>query len=186
MVQIEEGEDILQIADRVERRLRSSREVTEKTQDFTILTPEQLLESFGTILNIITSFLGGIAAISLVVGGIGIANTMYTSVLERRKEIGVMKAIGAKNSDITSIFLIESGVLGLIGGLIGVILGILAGKIIEFIAINQLGTNLLTIATPTWLIVTCLAFAFLAGAISGTLPAIQASKIKPTEALRYE
>jgi len=186
MVQVEGHDKIEEVSERVERKLRSSRDVTEKTQDFTILLPEQILESFGTVLAIITGFLGGIAAISLIVGGIGIANTMYTSVLERTKEIGVMKAVGAKNSDITTIFLIESGLLGLIGGAIGVILGIAAGKLIEYIAVNQLATNLLTIATPAWLIVACLAFAFLAGAISGTLPAMRAAKIKPTEALRYE
>lgn len=186
VVQVESGEDIKEVAERTERKLRSSRDVTEKTQDFIILTPEELLESFGTVLNIITGFLLGVAGISLIVGGIGIANTMYTSVVERRKEIGVMKAVGAKNSDITLIFLIESGLLGLVGGIIGVILGIAIGKTIEYIAINQLGTTLLAVSFPVWLIVGCLAFAFLAGAISGTLPAIQAAKIKPTEALRYE
>lgn len=186
VVQVESGEDVQEVAEKTEKKLRSSRDVTEKTQDFTILTPEELLESFGTILNIITGFLLGVAGISLIVGGIGIANTMYTSVVERRKEIGVMKAVGAKNSDIILIFLIESGLLGLVGGIIGVILGIAIGKGIEYIAINQLGTTLLAVSFPVWLIVGCLAFAFLAGALSGTLPAMQASRVKPTEALRYE
>ncbi|OIO80330.1 hypothetical protein AUJ84_03750 [Candidatus Pacearchaeota archaeon CG1_02_32_132] len=186
VVQVESGEDISVVAARVEKKLRTSRDVAEKTQDFTILTPEELLASIGTILNIITGFLLGIASLSLIVGGIGIANTMYTSVVERRKEIGVMKAVGAKNSDITLIFLIESGLLGLVGGIMGVILGIIIGKTIEYIAVNQLGTTLLAVAFPSWLIIGCLVFAFLAGAISGTLPAIQAARIKPTEALRYE
>ena len=87
MVQVNPNEDIIQIADRVEKKLRKSRGLTEDTQDFSILTPEEILESFKSILNIITAFLAGVAAISLVVGGIGIANTMYTSVLERTKEI---------------------------------------------------------------------------------------------------
>jgi len=144
------------------------------------------LGAFGTILNIITAFLAGIAAISLVVGGIGIMNTMYTSVLERTKEIGVMKAVGAKNSDVLWIFLIESGLIGLVGGLIGVLLGFGAAKLIEFIVVEQLNTNLLRAAAPPILIFGCLAFAFLVGAVSGVWPAWRATKIKIVDALRYE
>ncbi|MFH1607526.1 MAG: ABC transporter permease [archaeon] len=186
MVQTDEGEDINEVADRVEKKLRKSRDVTEDTQDFTILTPEELLESVQNILAIITSFLAGVAAISLLVGAIGIANTMYTSVLERTREIGVMKAIGAKNLDIMWIFLIESGLLGVVGASIGVILGYGIGKTIEYIAINQLNTTLLQIATPLWLILGCIGFGFVIGAVSGTLPAIQASKTNVVDALRYE
>jgi len=186
LVQINEGEDISEVADKVEKRLRKARGVTEKTQDFDISTPEELLESFGIILNIITIFLAGVAAISLFVGGIGIANTMYTSVLERTREIGIMKAIGAQNKDILIIFLIESGLLGLVGGGIGVLLGYGASKTIEYIAVTSLKTNLLQAATPAYLIIICLAFGFLIGAISGTLPALRASKTNVVDALRYE
>ncbi len=185
-IQTDSGSDLADVAARTEKRLRSFRGVTEKTQDFMILTPEELLNSFKTILNIVLIFLLGVAAISLVVGGIGIANTMYTSVLERYKEIGVMKAVGAKNSDIWLIFLIESGLLGLVGGIIGVLIGMGVSKAIEYIAINQVGTNLLRAAFPLYLIIGCLAFAFLIGAVSGTFPAWQASQIKPVRALRYE
>ena len=186
MVQIDEGEDIREVAERIEKDLRKSRGVNEDTQDFDLFTPDELLESFSTILAIITGFLGGVAGISLVVGAIGIANTMYTSVVERTREIGVMKAIGARNSDITWIFLIESGLLGLIGAMIGVILGYGFSKTLEIIAVNNLGTNLLQAAAPWYLIVGCLAFGFIVGAVSGTLPAIQASKTNVVEALRYE
>ena len=116
----------------------------------------------------------------------GIANTMYTSVLERTKEIGVMKAVGAENKDILMIFLIESGLLGLVGALIGIILGFGIGQGIEYIAVNQLNTNLLRVATPTWLIVGCLVFGFLIGAASGLFPARRASKVNVVDALRYE
>jgi putative ABC transport system permease protein len=184
--QIELGEDINQVADRVEKKLRNHRDVDEKTQDFTILTPEELLATFGDILNILTVFLLGIAAISMFVGGIGIANTMFTSVLERTKEIGVMKAIGARNSDILTIFLIEAGILGIVGGAIGVILGIGIVNFIVYIAVNIIETNLLQVATPSYLIIGSIAFSFLAGAISGIWPAWQATKIRPVEALRYE
>ncbi len=185
-IQIDSGAEINEVAARVEKRLRSFRDVTEKTQDFIILTPEELLRSFNNVLNIVLAFLLGVAAISLVVGGIGIANTMYTSVLERYKEIGVMKAVGAKNSDIWLIFLIESGMLGLVGGMIGVALGMAVSKTIEYIAVYQVGTNLLKAAMPPYLIIGCLLFAFLIGAVSGTFPAWQASQIKPVRALRYE
>ncbi len=185
-VQIDEGEDINLIAAQVEKKLRSSRNVNEKTQDFTILTPEELLATFGDILNLLTGFLLGVAAISLFVGAIGIANTMYTSVLERTNEIGVMKAIGAKNSDILTLFTIESGLLGLVGGAISVILGIAIAKLIEYIASSQLGASIFQVSFPWYLILGSLAFAFIIGSVSGILPAYQASKIRPVEALRYE
>ncbi len=185
-IQINQNENVKEVAQRVEKKLLRSRGLTEKTKDFNIMTPEEILASFGTVLNILTAFLLSIAAISLLVGGIGIANTMFTSVLERRKEIGVMKAIGAQNKDILSIFLIESGLLGIIGGILGVIMGIFISKTIEYIAVNQLGTTLLKASIPFYLVLGCLFFAFLIGAISGFWPAYQAIKIKPVEALRYE
>jgi putative ABC transport system permease protein len=160
--------------------------VTDKTIDFTILTPEELLATFGIILNIITAFLAGIAAISLLVGSIGIANTMYTSVLERTKEIGTMKAIGARNSDIMLIFLIEAGLLGAIGGVMGILLGMGISKLIEFIVLNILGSNLLKVQFNIYLIVGSFAFSFLIGAFSGLFPARQASRLNPVDALRYE
>ena len=186
VVQVEEQEKLKEIADSVERKLIKSRNVDEDTKDFSILTPEELLASFGTILTIITAFLTGIAAISLLVGAIGIANTVYTSVLERTKEIGVMKAVGAQNKDILLIFLIESGLLGLVGGIFGVLLGTAVSKTIEYIAINNLGTTLLRSVIPIYLIIGSLAFAFLVGAVSGIWPAWKATKVKPVEALRYE
>jgi putative ABC transport system permease protein len=186
VVQVEEGADVNEVAERVELKLRKARGVTEKTQDFSILTPEELLSSFQDILNIITAFLAGIAAISLIVGGIGIANTMYTSILERTREIGVMKAIGAQNKDVLMIFLIESGMLGLVGAIIGVCLGFGISKFIEYLARTSLNTTLLQAAAPAYLILGCLGFGFVIGALSGILPAIQASKTKVVDALRYE
>jgi len=186
VVQVDNEANLKSISERVKKRLTKARGLTEDTRDFTILTPEELLESFGAVLNIITGFLLGIAAISLLVGGIGIANTMYTSVLERTKEIGVMKAIGAQNKDILSIFLIESGMLGLAGGIIGVSLGYVISKSIEYIAITQLGTNLLRVVFPTYLVIGSLLFAFIIGAVSGLWPAWKATKVKPVDALRYE
>jgi len=186
VVQADAGSDVKEVAKRVELKLMDARGVTEKTKDFSVLTPEELLGSFQSILNIVTAFLAGIAAISLLVGGIGIANTMYTSVIERTKEIGTMKSIGAQNKDILLIFLIESGMLGFVGGVIGVLLGIGASNIISSIATNALGSDLLQAVAPLWLILGCLGFGFVVGALSGVLPARQASKTNVVDALRYE
>jgi len=186
IIQVKAGDNLEVVANATKKKLENFRGVTDKTIDFSISTPEELLKSVGTILNVITAFLLGVAGISLLVGAIGIANTMYTSVLERTKEIGTMKAIGAKNSDILWIFVIESGMLGIVGGVIGIIFGYIIGKIVEYVAAVSLGTNLLRIATPWYLIVGCLLFAFLIGAFSGFFPARNASKIKPADTLRYE
>ncbi len=184
--QIKLGEKINEVAERAERKLMKSRDVDEDTVDFTILTPEELLATFNNILNILTAFLVGIGAISVLVGGIGIANTMYTSVLERKKEIGTMKAIGAKNSDILLIFIIESGILGLIGGLIGIGVGIGIAKSIEYFVLVYLGSNIVRASMNPMIIFGCLVFAFVVGLVSGVLPSYQASKLKPVDTLRYE
>jgi len=186
MIQIKEGEDMTEVYDRVERKLMNFRDVDEKTSDFSVLTPEGIMDIFGAVLNRITGFLVLIGLISAIVGGIGIANTMYTSVLERRKEIGTMKAVGARNSDILSIFVIEAGILGLIGGLLGVIIGALIAKGIEYALTIELGVNLLRASLHPFLILGCLAFGFIVGIFSGLLPSYQASKLKPVDALRYE
>jgi putative ABC transport system permease protein len=186
MVQIESGYDLKEVAAATEKRLIQERGVTKKTADFQLQTPEELLSSFNTVLNIITGFLLGVAAISLIVGAIGIANTMFTSVLERTKEIGIMKAVGARNSAILSLFILESGLLGLIGGIIGVLFGYMTTKIIELIAQNALGSDLFKASSPYSLVIGCLLFAFLTGAISGAAPAYRATKVRPVEALRYE
>ena len=179
------SEDPAVVAENIKKALRRYRNVKEGEEDFTVQTTAELLDSFGVILDALTAIVIGIAGISLFVGGVGIMNTMYTAVLQRTNEIGVMKAIGAKNSHIMNIFLIESGMLGLIGGSIGVILGIGLSKIIEFIGKVFLGTPLLKAYFPWYLILGALAFAFLVGTLSGLLPARQAAKQSPVESLRY-
>lgn len=180
------GEDPAYVADKVERQLREFRGLKEGNEDFSIMTSQEMIEIFGDILNIIEVLLVGVAAISLVVGGIGIMNTMYTAVTERTNEIGIMKAIGARNEDVFTMFFIESGLLGMSGGLIGILIGYGFAKLVESIAIVQLKTTLLAAHFSITLIIGSLMFAFFVGAISGTLPAIQASKLQPVEALRYE
>ncbi|MBT4135700.1 ABC transporter permease [archaeon] len=185
-IEIKEGEDMAEVSGRVKKKLMSFRDVDEKTIDFSILTPDEIMETFGNIFNILIAFLLGIGAISMIVGGIGIANTMYTSVLERKKEIGTMKAVGARNEDILTIFVIESGILGLVGGGAGVIVGIGIAKGIEYGAKVVFGVDMLRASMNPWIIIGSLAFAFVVGVLSGFLPSYQASKLKPVDALRYE
>ena len=186
IVKADKGEDVAAVGDRIRRELRRARGEKEGEETFEVQTSEQLRESFGSILLIVQAVLIGIASISLFVGGIGIMNTMYTAVLERTKEIGIMKAVGAKNSDILSIFILESGMLGLIGGIIGISLGMGISKMVEIGATAALGTTLLKAYFPWYLILGALMFSFIVGALSGALPAVQASKLRPVDALRYE
>lgn len=127
-----------------------------------------------------------VAAISILVGGVGVMNTMYTSVLEKTKQIGIMKAVGAKNSHIMMIFLFESGLLGLVGGSFGVGLGLLLGKLAEYAIQESFGLGLMQIAVTPELIIGALVFSFGIGTISGLLPARKAANLKPADALRYE
>jgi putative ABC transport system permease protein len=185
-IRVGENENVEIIAERIERALRKERGQKEGQEDFSVQTPVQMIESFSIVLDIITTILIGIAAISLLVGGVGIMNTMYTSVLERTKEIGVMKAIGAKNKDIMFLFLIESGVLGLVGGFFGIVIGFSISKGVEFAAAQALGVDMLKVFFPWYLILGALFFSFLVGALSGFFPARRASRLKPVDSLRYE
>ncbi len=186
IAQTEVGEDPSEVAKEVEKELRERRDLDEGEEDFTVETPEQLMESFSSILNIVQLVLIGIAGISLLVGGVGIMNTMYTAVLQRTREIGIMKALGAKNSNIMWLFLIESGLYGLGGGLLGVTIGIGFAKITEKIFQIAIGPSFLSIEIDIILVIGTLLFSFIVGSLSGIAPAWQASKLKPVDALRYE
>jgi len=183
-VRVENKDNIEQIAGEIERKLRDDRKEKLGEESFSVQTPLQALSAVNTILNIINLIVIGIAMISLFVGGVGIANTMYTSILERTKEIGVMKAIGAKNSDILWIFLIESGLLGLVGGIVGALIGLGGAFGVAQIANNALGESLFKIKLDYTLLIGSILFSFVVGITSGTLPAYQASKLKVVEALR--
>ncbi|MBT4651267.1 ABC transporter permease [Candidatus Woesearchaeota archaeon] len=180
------GEDPLKVAERVEKNLRNAHDVNEGEEDFDIQTPEQFAETFAIILDIVQIVLIGIASIALLVGGIGIMNTMYTSVLQRTKEIGIMKAIGAKNSHILYLFLVESGLYGVGGGLIGVTIGIGFAKLTEFAFVQAVGPAFLVIKIDWILVLGTLGFSFLIGVLSGIAPARRASKLNPVDSLRYE
>lgn len=152
--------------------------------DFTILTQEDFLTTAETITGVLTVFLGGIAAISLLVGGIGIMNIMLVSVTERTREIGLRKAMGARRVDILIQFLAESSLLSLFGGLIGVGLGAVIASIVERIAAAN-GTPITpAIGVDTILLATL--FSTAVGLFFGLYPANRAAGLEPVEALRYE
>jgi putative ABC transport system permease protein len=179
----QEGFDVNDVVENVEKDLRRAHNVDEGEEDFTVQTANQLIEGFTSILNIIQVVLVGIAAISLLVGSIGIMNTMYTSVLERTKDIGIMKSVGAKNSHIMLLFLIESALLGFIGGLVGCALGILLSRGASVAAAYQ-GIDMLKTSVSTSLIIGALSFSTFVGGLSGLFPARKAAKMKPVDALQ--
>ncbi|MEM4240330.1 MAG: ABC transporter permease [Candidatus Woesearchaeota archaeon] len=183
--QVMQNEDINKVAERIERAMRRDRHLKEGYEDFTVQTSQELIDSVNTILGVVQAVFVGIALISLLVGGIGIMNTMYTAVLERKRDIGIMKAVGARNSDVMLIFLLESGLLGMAGGAIGIVIGMALSKSVEVIATGVIG-NLIQASFPWYLIVGALAFSFIVGMVSGALPARQASRLPPVEALRGE
>ncbi len=182
----EKSQEPEKAGENIEREMLKDRNQEEGKEDFQVQTANQLFEAVTNVLNIVQAVFIGIAAISLLVGGIGIMNTMYTSVLERTKEIGIMKAVGARNSDVMLIFLIESSVLGLIGGAMGIAIGVGLSKIVEIVAMQALGTALLQAYFPPYLIIGSLLFATILGGLSGALPAYRASRLKPVDALKYE
>src|SRR3989344_5382170 len=124
VVQVTDQKLLNEVSENIEKILRKDRKQKLGEEDFSVQTPQQSLQAVNTILRVVNLIVSGIAAISLFIGGIGIANTMYTSVLERTKEIGVMKAIGAQKKDILGLFLLESGFFGLIGGIVGIVIGL--------------------------------------------------------------
>lgn len=180
IVRVKDGADVNEVRQRVEERLKNRH----KDAEFNILTSQQLLEAISSSFKVVQLVFGGIAAVSLVVGGIGIANTMIMNVMERTKEIGIMKATGATNSQMMKIFLAESGIFGLVGGSIGIFFGYVISKIINVAAEKYLGPNLLVTAVTPEMMGEALAFSLIVGMVSGLYPAYRAVKLDPVEALR--
>jgi len=183
VVKVKDKDKIEDVAAEIERKLRNDRNEDLGEESFSVQSPLETLGAVNSVLNIINLIVIGIAAISLIVGGVGIANTMYTSVIERTCEIGVMKAVGAKNSDIMWIFMIESGLLGLVGGIAGALIGLGAALSVSSIATSALGVPFNVIISYP-LLFGAISFSFIIGIVSGVLPARQASKLKVVDALR--
>lgn len=177
-IKLEPGYNAEEIKPIMEQELASLHRVTVDDKDFTVMTAELINQTIGTILNMVTAFLFMITLISAIVGGVGIANTMFTSVIERTKEIGILKAVGATEGDILRIFVVESGIIGFVGGMIGVILGI-----VLLLIANQFGVPILI---KPELVVFALSFAGIVGLVSGVFPAKQAAELDAVRALGFE
>ncbi len=178
-VDAEENMDAARV--QIEQVLRQRHDIQFRDDDdFTVINQADLVAIFGQITGVITIFLGAIAAISLLVGGIGIMNIMLVSVTERTREIGIRKAVGARRKDILTQFLIEAMVLSLIGGIIGIALGI-AGAV----AISNLQSDLTAVVTPQSVLL-AVGFSAAVGLFFGIYPATRASSLNPIDALRYE
>lgn len=181
------AESVEETTEQLTESLMISRRVTERNQDFSITSAQAVQERLNEVSQTLTLFLGAIAAVSLLVGAIGIANSMFTSVLEKTREVGILKALGSTNYEVLRLFIIESGLFGLVGGIIGVLLGIVASLGISSLGISLMGVKgeVTTLVTPQ-LIVFAIILSTIIGVVSGILPARTASKLKPIEALRYE
>ncbi len=147
------------------------------SDDYSIQTADSLESTISSITGMLSLALGGIAAISLLVGGIGVANIMLVSVTERTKEIGLRKALGAKRNDILKQFLLEAVMLSVTGGIVGIILGMGVSIIIAILLVSTV---------TLWSVVLAFGFSVAVGIIFGMAPAIRASKLSPIDALRYE
>jgi putative ABC transport system permease protein len=184
MVQAASAADVSQASAEIAQILRARHRTAIGADDFTILTQQDFLDTARTITSVLTIFLGGIAAISLLVGGIGIMNIMLVSVTERTREIGLRKALGARRLDILVQFLAESSVLSLIGGLVGILLGWGISIVVGSIAAANDAPIDPAIGADTVLLATL--FSTAVGLFFGLYPANRASKLEPVEALRYE
>jgi putative ABC transport system permease protein len=170
----------------IQNKLMIARHVTQNTMDFSVTSRKEMQQARAATMSSMSNFLLAIAAVSLIVGSIGIANTMFTSVLEKTKEIGIMKAIGARNPDILLIFLFNAGFIGLVGGVIGIILGTILSGFLPALMGGGLpmgrGGTIVTLNS----IIMALSVSVTVGILAGLIPAYQASKLRPVDALRYE
>jgi putative ABC transport system permease protein len=183
---------IVKVAD-VDQVLEISEQITE--MGFQAFTPQSFVQGINNFYKILQFIFGGVGAIALLVAAIGIANTMAMSILERTREIGLMKAVGATNRDVLAIFLGEAAGIGFLGGLGGVIIGWLAGQGLNVLAIVYLASQAgqqggappsVAVYTPVWLPLFALLFSTFIGMLSGLYPALRAATMIPVLALKYE
>ena len=182
-VKVKDSDLMEKSKEEIEKLMRKRRDVKAGEEDFEVSTPDAALENVNNILNGIQAFIVIVASISILVGVLGVTNTMTTSVLERKKEIGIMKAIGAKNSQVFLQFFIESGMMGLAGGIAGVVVG----RLIGFVGISALNNFLgaeVGFSFNFPLIGFALLGSFAIGALAGITPAMNAARQNPVEALR--
>jgi putative ABC transport system permease protein len=184
-VQVADAEKVDSAISEVTAILRSRHNIKgDNEEDFNVMSTEAFTEAATSITGIMTIFLGGIAGISLLVGGIGIMNIMLVSVIERTKEIGLRKAVGARDSDILLQFMVESLIIGLAGGILGILLGWGISSLIKSVA--SFGSTALTPEISLGSVIMAVSFSVAVGLVFGLYPANRAAKLEPVEALRTE
>lgn len=179
MIETEDGADNEAVVSRLDKELKRTRD----EDTYMLISAEDVLDLITRVLTLIKVILTTIAGISIVVGSLGIINSVYTSVLERTKEIGVLKSIGAKISDITFIFVLESVLLSLVGGIIGFVLGIAIAKGVSLYVISA-GFDMFTIVVTKEIAIMAFLLSVIVGVIAGLFPARSAAKLNPVTALR--
>jgi len=192
-LKVADSNSVDEIMSNLDQRLMLSRHETNETKSFTVTSAQAMQETISSVMETLNLFLTGIAAISLLVGAIGIANTMFMSVVERTRQIGTLKALGTTNFEIMKLFVFESAMIGFMGGLIGIFLGFIASGTISELGVRMIGVgggmrgagSSITTITPE-LVLFALGFSVIIGVVSGLLPARKAASLQPIEALRYE
>lgn len=184
LVIADDREQVLDITDRINE------------MGYMAQTPQEFIQGVNSFFVVLQIIFGGIGAVALLVAAIGIANTMTMAILERTREIGLMKAVGATNQDVLSIFLGEAAGIGFIGGVGGILIGLLAGELINVLgSVYMAGQSApsyggmgggISVSTPLWLILFAIAFSTLIGLLSGLYPALRAASLVPVRALKYE
>jgi putative ABC transport system permease protein len=182
------------IAEDREQALDIATQITD--MGFMANTPQEFIQGVNSFFIVLQVIFGGVGAVALLVAAIGIANTMTMAILERTREIGLMKAVGATNRDVLSIFLGEAAGIGFVGGVGGIVLGILVGKVINiFGSVYMAGQSSggyggigsgISVVTPVWLILFAILFSTVIGLLSGLYPALRAASLVPVKALKYE
>jgi putative ABC transport system permease protein len=173
-----DGYDTTDVANSLTDELDSLHRLQAGQEDFRVTTAVSLQSTVSSITDTLTLFLGGIASVALVVGGIGVANTMFMSVLEQTRYIGILKALGLSNRGVLTLFLLEASIIGFVGGVLGVLLSFVVSKILSDFGVSSL-------VTPE-LVLFGIGFSAVVGVVSGLVPARNASSVPPVEALRYE
>jgi putative ABC transport system permease protein len=187
MVKVTDPNLANQVSSAITTKLMASRHVNPRTQDFTVIEFASIQAQITSVVQSISLFLAAIAAVSLLVGAVGIANTMFMSVMERTRQIGLLKALGATDNEVMKLFIMEAGLFGFVGGVIGIIIGVSISILISLVGLGMTGPGggMNAVISPE-LLIFALAFSIFVGIISGVAPARSAAKMNPVDALRFE
>jgi len=176
--------NISSVAEAVKTELRRERNLKEGEENFEVQTSDDIIDTFNQVMSTLDLLIIALSMVSLFVAGFVIMNSIYTSVLERKKEIGIFKAIGAKNSDIALFFIIETILISLLGGVIGLFAGFSIGRVVEYLTNSSLDSEMLIVTLDIRLISFAFVFSLILGLISTAYPALKAAKLNPVDAIR--